>query len=285
VTDLRPAEDKAPETRRLSEHHDNPLERLELLAGDDDAIAAFLDEIDVHSPRERQMLTELARTRRLARPERFTSDHRHLVAALESLRRHGYHGSLAGTRLGPLHGIVRWGVELVARYIVVSYVRSVATSMRDLYRFREIAAEDESDELRQLRPARMDAEALVDITKTREIGVPAFLIGGLLIPLALSLYRLTTGAAAGSWQRATIVGAIGVLIGLVLSWFMLRGTAMASRRIRLSTREPLRAMWASVGNCGDPPKDQSRKFAVIGITLTVCAWIILPALVGSSLLN
>jgi hypothetical protein len=285
VTDLRPAEDAPPQPRELAEHYDNPLERLELLSGDDDAIAAFLDEIDVRSPGERQMLTELARTRRLARPERFTADHRRLVAALESLRRHGYHGTLAGRRLGPLRGLVRWGVELVARYIVVSYVRSVVTSMRDLYRFREIAAADESDELRQLRPARMDAEALVDIVKTREIGVPAFLIGGLLIPLALSLYRLTTGAAAGSWQRAAIVGAIGVLIGLTLSWFMLRGTAMAGRRIRLATREPLRALWDSVGSCGNPPKDQSRKFAIVGISLTVVAWIILPALLGISLLT
>ena len=285
MAELKSAEEGQQEPRQLSEHYDNPLERLELLAGNDDAIASFLDELDVRSPRERRMLTELARTHRLMRPERFTTDHRRVVAAIESLRRHGYHGTLAGRRRGPLRGVVRWGVELVARYIVVSYVRSVATSMRDLYRFREIAAPDESDELRQLRPARMDAEALVDIVKTREIGVPAFLIGGLLIPLALSLYRLTTGAAAGSWQRATIVGAIGVLIGLVFSWFMLRGTAMASRRIRLSVREPLREVWTSVGNCGDPPKDQSRKFAVIGITLTVCAWIILPALVGISLLT
>ena len=285
MTELKSADETQGVPRELAEHYDNPLERLELLAGNDDAIASFLDELDVRSPRERRMLTELARTRRLERPERFTTDHRRLVAALESLRRHGYHGTLAGRRLGPLRGVVRWGVELVARYIVVSYVRSVATSMRDLYRFREIAASDDSDELRQLRPARMDAEALVDIVKTREIGVPAFLIGGLLIPLALSLYRLTTGAAAASWQRATIVGAIGVLIGLVISWFMLRGTAMASRRIRLSVREPLREVWTSVGNCGDPPKDQSRKFAVVGITLTVCAWIILPALVGISLLT
>ena len=35
---------------------DNPLERLRLLSGDDDAIASFLDELDVSSPRERELL-------------------------------------------------------------------------------------------------------------------------------------------------------------------------------------------------------------------------------------
>ena len=53
------------------EAYDNPLERLELLAGDDAAIARFLDAIDVSGPRERQMLSELARTGTLARPDEF----------------------------------------------------------------------------------------------------------------------------------------------------------------------------------------------------------------------
>ena len=50
--------------RRRLRHEDdvNPLERLQLLSGDDAAIEAFLDDIDVTSPRAREMLTELART-------------------------------------------------------------------------------------------------------------------------------------------------------------------------------------------------------------------------------
>ena len=47
------------------------------------------------------MLTELARTATIARPERFFADHQRAVAALESLRRHGYRGSRALPRLGP----------------------------------------------------------------------------------------------------------------------------------------------------------------------------------------
>jgi hypothetical protein len=97
------------------EAYDNPIERLELLRGDDDAIAAFLDEIDVSSPREREMLAEIARPSALARPERFEADHRRVLVAIESLRRHGFHGARAGSsRTGPLHVVVRFLVELVA---------------------------------------------------------------------------------------------------------------------------------------------------------------------------
>src|SRR5262245_49289614 len=105
--------------------YDDPIERLRLIGDDDAAVAGFLDEIDIRSPREREMLGELARTSPLARPERFDSDHRHAIEALESLRRHGFHGSRAGQALGPLRAPVRKLVQLIARYIVVSYVRTV----------------------------------------------------------------------------------------------------------------------------------------------------------------
>jgi hypothetical protein len=136
---------------------ENPLERLRLLSGDDDAIASFLDELDVSSPREREMLAELARTTALARPERFEADHRRLVEALESLRRHGFHGSQAASALGPLKHVVRRLVELVARYLVVSHVKNVATQLRNLYWAREMEAPSNSAELKLLRPARFDA--------------------------------------------------------------------------------------------------------------------------------
>ena len=60
---------------------------------------------------------------------------------------------------------------------------------------------------------------------------------------------------------------------------------MASSRIRLSVREPLKELWTSVGNCGNPPRDHSRQFAIVGITLTVGVWIVVPTLVGLSFLR
>ena len=88
--------DEAASQEELKELYDNPLERLQLLGGDDAAIAAFLDEIDVRSVRDREMLRELARSSSLARPDRFESDHRRVLVGLESLRRHGHHGATAG---------------------------------------------------------------------------------------------------------------------------------------------------------------------------------------------
>jgi hypothetical protein len=270
-------------TEATNADHESPIERLELLAGDDEAIASFLDEIDVTSPREREMLVELARTSALARPERFDADHKRAIAALETLRRHGFHGSRAASAAGPLRIFVRWLVELVARYIVVSYTRTTSTALRNLYWLREMEAPDGSPEMKLLRAARFDAQVMMEIFKSREIGVPSFVFAGLLIPLGASLWRLADGFRFSSWWVALVVGLAGVAIGLALSWIVLRGTAMAGKRIRLAAREPVTAVWASVGNCASPPRDQSRKFAIVAIGLTVAGWIVLPALVTLSL--
>ena len=270
-----------PTADDLHQQYDSPLERLQLLGGDDAAIAAFLDEIDVRGPRDREMLRELARPASLARPDRFPADHRRVLVALESLRRHGHHGAKAGEQLGPLRTPMRYLVELVARYVVVAHCKNVALNLRNLYWLREMQSEPGSVERELLQPARLDAQALVEIARGREIGVPAFVIGGLLIPAGLSMWRLATGAVR-EWWIALLAGTIGVLIGLLISWFVLRGAALASRRIRLSVAQPLAELWASIGSCGTPPKDQSRRFAVVAITLTLGVWIVLPLLVTLS---
>ena len=271
-----------PSVESLEEQYDSPLERLQLLGGDDEAVAAFLDELEVRGPRDREMLRELARPGPLARPERFDSDHRRVLVALESLRRHGHHGARAGEELGPLRMPIRYLIELVARYVVVAHCKNAALQLRNLYWLREMQSESGSKELELLRPARFDAQALVEITKGREIGVPTFVIGAVLIPAGLSIWRLASGTVR-EWWIALVVGAIAAAVGLVISWFVLRGAALASRRIRLSLGQPLVELWRSVGHCGSPPKDHSRRFAVVAITLTLSVWIVLPLLVTLSL--
>jgi hypothetical protein len=262
---------------------DNPLERLRLLSGDDDAIASFLDELEVSSPREREMLAELARRTPLARVDRFDADHRRLIEALESLRRHGFHGSRSGGSLGPLRYVVRWLVQLVARYLVVSHVKNVVTQMRNLYWAREMEAASNSTELKLLRPARFDAQALVEIMKSREIGVPSFVLAGILIPVTATVWRLMSGFTFANWWVALLVGLAGVAVGFCLSWIVLRGTALASKRIRLSVRQPLQTVWDDIGHCGKPPKDGCRTFAIVAIVLMVGVWIVLPTLVALAL--
>lgn len=93
-------------------------------------------------------------------------------------------------------------------------------------------------------------------------------------------WRLTQGVAFRNWWVAAITGLVIALIVVGGSWVILRGAALASRRIRLSTRAPLEDLWRTVGHCGRPPRDHSRRFAIIAITLTVGAWVILPLAVA-----
>jgi hypothetical protein len=270
--------DPTPGFQALDDAVDNPVEQLKLLSGSDAEIEAYLDSLDVSSPREREMLTEIARTQPLAQPVGFPVAHRSMVESLESLARHGYRGSRAGGQLGPLRKVIRYGVELVARYVVVSYIRNLTTSLRNLYGLREMQAVPSTKERLELHRARVDAERLVDALKQRELGIPTFLIGGAIIPLVASIGS-ATGLLTSEWFAGG-VGVAGVLIALIVSWFILRGTAMASRRIRLAVHAPLATLWATIGWCGDPPKDQTRTFVVVAIVLTLGSWIIVPVLLA-----
>jgi hypothetical protein len=142
---------------------------------------------------------------------------------------------------------------------------------------------DRSTERTTLRRARRDAEGLVVIMQGREVGVPSFVFVGVLIPVVLTIVRLGSGFSLDRWWMAVLVGLVSVAIGVGMSWILLRGTAMASRRIRLAAHERVGALWRSIGWCGTPPRDQSRMLAILGITLMVGVWIVLPALVGISL--
>jgi hypothetical protein len=270
-----------PTEEELSEAIDNPIERLKLLSENDEGLAAYLDAIEVTSPREREMMREISRTRPLAQPDRFLQAHRNMAEALESLARHGYHGTVAGQRTGPLRAVIRWGVQLVARYLVVSHIRNLSTRLRNLYVLREAQALPGSDERLKPSRARLDAERMVDALETRELALPAFLLGGAAIPLFASVGRIT-GILERTWVAA-VIGVVGMLIALAASWVILRGAALASRRIRLATRGPLQALWNSIGWCGNPPKDSTRTFVLISVGLTVGCWIIVPILVAIGL--
>jgi hypothetical protein len=265
----------------LLEEIDNPIERLKLLSEDESEIAKYLDAIEVTSPREREMLREIARTRPLARPDLFPQAHRNMVEALESLARHGYHGTGAGKRAGPLRAVVRWAVQAVARYLVVTHIKNVSKQLRNLYGLREIQAVPLTEERRELRRARLDADRMVEALETKELVLPTFLIGGAALPVVASLGRITGLFERTLW--ATVIGVAGMLIALAASWVILRGAALASRRIRLATKAPLQTLWSAVGWCGRPPKDSTRTFVIVSVGLTLGCWIIIPILVAIGL--
>jgi len=80
-----------------------------------------------------------------------------------------------------------------------------------------------------------------------------------------------------------MIGLVGALLVVGISWVILRGAAMANRRIHLTAKQPLEALWAVVGSCGRPPQSQTRRFAIIAIVLSVAAWFLVPVAVTIAL--
>ena len=145
----------------------------------------------------------------------------------ESLRQHGHHGARAGedsarcaspsdTSSMPLPAT--WSSH-TARTWRCSFATS--TGSRD-------ESESGLKELELLRPARFDAQALVEITKSREIGAdvrdrrrpPSGCRSG-----GLRAGRCASGGSRSSPARSPPRSASRI------SWFVLRGAALASRRI------------------------------------------------------
>ena len=123
------------------------------------------------------------------------------------------------------------------------------------------------------------------VFKRRTVGLPSFVIGGILVPLFLTLFRIFRGLHFNSWWTSTIFALVGALAVFLIGAVILRGAAMASRRIRLATRGPLQNLWTVIGSAGNPPRDQSRKFAVVAIVVTTLMWFVVPAVIALAVLN
>jgi hypothetical protein len=266
-------------TKSVFDDVDAWLDRVQIVDEDDEQIAKFLDTLDLHGPQEREMLEELARKKALARPDDFPAAHRHAVQALETLGRHGYRAAVIPRWLRPAP-LGRFFVELVARYVVVSYLRRVSTEMRNLYWLRAFQAQERTPERRMLNRAGLEAQGLRVVFKRREIGLPSFVIGGVLVPLLLTLFRLLQGLSLDTWWASTIVALVGALVVLLISAVVLRGVVLETGRIWLATRAPLLTLWQVIGSAGNPPRDQSRKFAVVAIVVTTLTWFVLPAAIA-----
>jgi len=116
-------------------------------------------------------------------------------------------------------------------------------------------------------------------------GMASFDNGGAAIDSGFTATDVVASVPATSWAAAVpaLSSTIRIVIALIASWFILRGAALASRRIRLATRGPAQALWDTIGWCGKPPKDQSRTFVILSVALTLGSWILVPVLVGIAL--
>jgi hypothetical protein len=253
------------------------LARFRLLRKSDaTATDDLLDGLGAHSTVDRDIVLQLSATRPLGRPERFDEAHALAMRAIEVLDRNGAR-QVPVPRLGPLKPVAAVLVGWVCRFIVRSHQARVIDAITDLYD-RRLAwcAPDDPDRMRLWKAGR-DAHRVKDSYTTNPIGVPAFLLGGAAISFVGSGLRSAADLALGNQAAATVaVAAVTLLFGIVAS-VIVRGAAVARRRIRLTVERPAAALWETIGRAGEPPQDQSRAFATYGIVLTAVSWLVVPA--------
>ncbi|MGH9283884.1 MAG: hypothetical protein ACRD0S_13220, partial [Acidimicrobiales bacterium] len=126
--------------------------------------------------------------------------------------------------------------------------------------------------------ARLDAERARDAYREKPNGIPTFLVGGAAVSSIAQASRGGVSAALGSRAGVVVAAAVTFVLLAVASWVILRGAAIARRRIRLTMDRPLAALWETIGSCGRPPRDAARSFALVAIVLTVVGWVLLPLL-------
>jgi hypothetical protein len=237
---------------------------------------AILEQIAGRGKPEQDIVNELAKVRPLWRPDRFEEAHRMAMRSLEVLDRNGVRPPQM-PRLGPLKPVASYVVQQMTRWIVKGYQNRLVTRLRRLYERREANTEWGSREHVMLRRARINAVQVEQGFKGDQLGLPTFLLGGAILSSVVSALR-----AFVDWAISGIVGVMvfTVVLAVVfasLAWAALYAAGVARRRIRLSTEQPIKALFETIGACGNPPKDDSYNFAAYAIVLLVLAWVLIPA--------
>ncbi len=236
---------------------------------------ALLEQIAGSGKVEQAIVSELSKVRPLWRPDRFEEAHRLAMRSLEVLDRNGARAAKLPS-IGPLKPIAGYVVGLLTRWVVKGHQNSLIGSIRKLYERREANATWGSPEHVMLRRARIDATRVEPAFRGNPLGLPTFLLGGAI------LSSVVTGIQ--SFLRWAFEGALGIVILAVvltlvfvgLAWSALYAAGVARRRIRLTTDQPMKALWETIGAAGTPPKDASYSFAVIAIVLLVLLWVLVP---------
>ena len=237
---------------------------------------AILEQIAGRGKPEQDIVKELAKVRPLWRPDRFEEAHRMAMRSLEVLDRNGVRPPQM-PRLGPLKPVAGYVVQQMTRWIVKGYQNRLVTRLRKLYERREANSEWGTREHVMLRRARINAVQVEQGFKGDQLGLPTFLLGGAILSSIVSALRVFV-----AWAISGIVGVVvfAVVLAVVfasLAWAALYAAGVARRRIRLSTEQPIKALFETIGACGNPPKDDSYNFAAYAIILLVLAWVLIPA--------
>jgi hypothetical protein len=244
---------------------------------DEAAADAILTAIGARGPAEVEIIRQMAVPRPLYRDAGSVEQaHRQVMRSLEVLMRNGAR-NVKLPRLGPLTPLAGFLVVLLTRFIVRSHTRTLLNALDDLYTRREAWCRPGTPERRTLQRARMDVGRVRQTLRGKVLGLPSFLVGGAFVSTLLSVAR--SGADTVTRNRGLIAVATLLLLLLFLgaAWAALRGAAAARRRIKLTTDQPMKTLYALVGAAGNPPKDQSVVFALVAIVAMAVAWLVIPA--------
>ncbi len=236
---------------------------------------ALLERIAGEGQAEQDIVRELSKLKPLWRPDRFEEAHRWVMRSLEVMDRNGARGAKLPP-MGPLKVIAGYVVGLMTRWIVRGHQNKVVTRIRKLYERREANAIWGSDEHRMLRRARINAIQVEQGFKGKQLGLPGFLLGGAIFSSIISAIQNAIRSALTTTLGKIIFFAVVALIFAGLAWCALYAAGVARRRVRLCTDQPLKALWETIGACGNPPRDESFSFALYAIVLLVLAWVAIP---------
>ena len=258
----------APDERErplIVDELDETFEAFLTLRKTDEAGAnALLSEVGADTVVDRQIMLELASPRPLGHAERFPHAHALTMRAMEVLDRNGSRG-ITFKGVGPLRPVAAFTVQLVTRFLVQSHLARVITELRRLYARREANTLAGDPVRAMLTRARFHTERLSEGYKKNPLGLPTFLLGGAVVSGLIQVAREAGVLAFSSFLNQVISLVILLVVFGVSSFVILRGAAIARRRIHLTLDKPLAALYETVGRCGTPPKDQARLFAVLAM--------------------
>ena len=252
------------------------IDALRVLRADtDEEKGRLLEQIGGKGIVEQEMVSQMSAIRPLHHPDRFEEAHRMMMRGIEVLDRNGPRPSKVPT-VGPLRPIAQWLVQQVTRWIVKSHLNRLTGRICGLYEKREANSDWGTREHAMLRRARLDARRVQANSSGNALGLPTFLLGGAALTSIASGLQSLARSAMDSTLGISILGFIAVFVLGALSWVALYSAGVARRRIRLSTDQPMKALWETIGAAGKPPRDESYNFAAYAIILLVLAWIVVP---------
>lgn len=275
----------------LDDRHDLVLdefdEKLEafnaLRKSDADAADRILGQVGATDGVDRQIILELASKRPLGHADRFPEAHAGAMRALEVLDRNGSSG-IRVRRAGPAAPVAQYIVQQVVHFLVKSHTRNVVNNLSNLYGRREVAALKDDPHRILLARARSQVDRIAVGYRGNPLGFPTFILGGAFLSTIIgSLQGLVLSAVDSLLgQLILILALFAIMVGA--SWAFLKGAAIARRRIKLTTDQPMEALYQTIGRCGNPPGDHARVFALLALILMAIAWITVPIALGLSVL-